>query len=99
MRAFRSIPNSKQLTLSFSLERMREWLGPDHPVVRRLLSKESPDALATRLIAETKLDDAEVRKQLWQGGKAAVDASLDPMIELARSIDADARAMRKQLRG
>jgi hypothetical protein len=27
----------EQLTLSFSLERLREWLGPDHPVVRRLL--------------------------------------------------------------
>ena len=84
------------LTLSFSLERMREWLGSDHPVVRRLLSRESPNALAIRLIAETKLDDAEVRKQLWQGGKAAVDASLDPMIRFARAIDADARAIRKR---
>jgi hypothetical protein len=65
-------------------------------VVRRLLSRESPDALAARLIAETKLDNAEVRKQLWVGGKAAVGASLDPMIELARSIDADARAVRRQ---
>ena len=86
----------EQLTLSFSLERMREWLGPDHPLVRRLLSKESPDALATRLIAETQLDDVAVRRRLWTGGKAAVDASHDPMIELARSIDADARAIRKQ---
>jgi hypothetical protein len=86
----------EQLTLSFSLERMREWLGPDHPVVRALLSRESPDALATRLIAETKLDDASVRRHLWDGGKAAVDASHDPMIELVRSIDANARAIRKQ---
>ncbi len=89
-------PELEVLTLSFSLERMREWLGPDHPVVRRLMSTESPDALATRLIAETKLDDANVRKQLWQGGKAAVDASLDPMIGLARAVDADARDIRKR---
>jgi hypothetical protein len=89
-------PELEVLTLSFSLERMREWLGPDHPLVRKLLSKESPDSLATRLIAETKLDDAGVRKQLWQGGKAAVDASLDPMIELARLVDVDARAVRMQ---
>src|SRR5258708_14538838 len=75
---------------------MREWLGPDHPVVRRLLSKESPEALATRLIAETKLDDADVRKRLWQGGKAAVDASLDPMIAFARAVDPDARTLRKR---
>ncbi|HEY2145794.1 MAG TPA: S46 family peptidase [Steroidobacteraceae bacterium] len=89
-------PEYEELTLSFSLERMREWLGPDHPIVRRLMSKESPDALATRLIAETKIDDAGVRKQLWEGGKAAVDASLDPMIELARAIDGESRAIRKQ---
>jgi Peptidase S46 len=89
-------PEFEQLTLSFSLERMREWLGADHPIVRKVMRNDSPDALATRLIAETKLDDAGYRKQLWQGGKAAVDASHDPMIELARSIDADARAIRKQ---
>jgi hypothetical protein len=89
-------PELEVLTLSFSLERMREWLGPDHPVVRKLLSKESPESLATRLIAETKLDDSEVRKQLWQGGKAAVDASLDPMIVFARAVDADARSVRKR---
>jgi Peptidase S46 len=89
-------PELEVLTLSFSLERMREWLGPDDPVVRKLLAKESPQALATRLIAETKLDDADVRKQLWLGGKAAVDASHDPMIELARAIDVNARAVRKQ---
>ena len=85
------------LTLSFSLQRMREWLGPDYPLVRRLLAKESPEALATRVVAETKLDDPAVRKQLWQGGKSALDASRDPMIELARSIDGDARAIRTQL--
>ena len=89
-------PELEVLTLSFSLERMREWLGADDPVVRKLLARESPQALATRLIAETKLDDAEVRKQLWLGGKAAVDASLDPMIGLARAIDVSARAIRKQ---
>jgi hypothetical protein len=89
-------PEFEQLTLSFSLERMREWLGPDHPVVRRLMSKESPDALATRLIAETDMNDANFRKRLWEGGKTAVDASHDPMIVLARSIDVEARAIRRQ---
>ena len=89
-------PEFEQMTLSFSLERMREWLGPDHSVVRSLMSKESPDALATRLIAETQLNDASYRKRLWQGGKTAVDASHDPMIVLARFIDPDARAIRRQ---
>jgi hypothetical protein len=89
-------PELEVLTLSFSLERMREWLGPDNPVVRKLLSTESPESLATRLIAETKIDDADVRQKLWLGGKAAVDASHDPMIEFARAVDADARSVRKR---
>jgi hypothetical protein len=84
------------LTLSFSLQRMREWLGPDHPLVRKLLAGDSPDTLATRLVAETKLDDPAVRRKLWEGGKSAVDASRDPMIELARSLDRDSRAIRTQ---
>ncbi len=84
------------LTLSFSLRRMREWLGPDYPLVRNLLAKESPETLATRVVAESKLDDSAVRMQLWQGGKAAVDQSRDPMIELARSLDPDSRALRRQ---
>ena len=35
------LPELEQLTLSFSLERMREWLGPDHEIVRQLLVKDS----------------------------------------------------------
>src|SRR5258708_3377659 len=89
-------PEFEQLTLSFSLERMREWLGPDHPVVRRLMGRESPDALATRLIAETEMNDADFRKRLWDGGKTAVNASHDPMIALARSLHGQARAIRKR---
>ena len=84
------------LTLSFSLQRMQEWLGPDQPLVHRLLAKDSPETLATRIVAETRLADAGERKRLWEGGRAAVGASHDPMIELARSIDGDARALRKQ---
>jgi hypothetical protein len=84
------------LTMSFSLQRMQEWLGPDQPLVRRLLARDSPESLATRVVAETRLGDAGERKRLWEGGRAAVAASRDPMIELARSIDADARALRTQ---
>lgn len=86
----------ENLTLSYSVERMREWLGPDHPIVRSLLAKESPDELAARLISGSKLADPAERKRLWTGGPAAVAASTDSMIVLARSVDKDARAVRKQ---
>jgi peptidase S46-like protein len=89
-------PELEQLTLSFSLERMREWLGPDDPVVRKLLATESPDSLAAALVTGSKLADAAERMRLWKGGASAVEASHDPMIELARSVDPDARALRKR---
>jgi hypothetical protein len=87
---------AESLTLSFSLQRMREWLGPDYPIVHTLFARDSADSLAARLVAETKLDDPLVRKKLWEGGEAAIMASKDPMIELVKSLDGDARALRKQ---
>jgi hypothetical protein len=89
-------PELEQLTLSFSLERMREWLGPDDVTVRQLLAHDSPDALAKRLISGSKLADPAVRLALWKGGAQAVDASDDPMIRLAKSIDERGRAIRKK---
>jgi hypothetical protein len=88
-------PELERLTLSMSLERMREWLGPDATAVRRLLSTESPDALATRLVTGSTLADPAVRMQLWAGGQAAIDASTDPLIALMRSLDAETRELRK----
>ncbi|MFZ9708480.1 MAG: S46 family peptidase [Steroidobacteraceae bacterium] len=89
-------PELERLTLSFSFERMREWLGPDHPTVRALLSKDSPDTLATSLIAGSTLADPAVRLSLWEGGRAAIEASTDPMIRLARSVDPLSRTLRKR---
>ncbi len=39
------------------------------------------------LVNGTKLDDPAVRKKLMEGGEAAVAASTDPMIVLARKLD------------
>jgi hypothetical protein len=82
--------------LTFSLTKMRETLGTDHPAVKKVLGQESPEEMATRLVKGTKLKDIAVRKALWEGGKQAVDASDDPLIELARRIDPEARAIRKR---
>lgn len=89
-------PELEQLTLSFSLERMREWLGPDDPVVHKLLATESPDSLASSLVTASKLADPAERLRLWHGGAAVVEASRDPMILLARDIDPEARALRRR---
>jgi hypothetical protein len=86
----------EKLQLSFSLDKMREWLGPDSRYVHLVLGKESPKSLAESLVDGTRLDDPEFRKALWSGGVEAVQASDDPMIRLALSIDDDARALRKR---
>jgi Peptidase S46 len=89
-------PELENLALSFSLERMREWLGPDAEIVRQLLAKDSPDSLAARVIAGSSLADPKERMRLWNGGAQAIDASQDPMIELARRVDPTAREVRKR---
>jgi len=89
-------PELEQLTLGFSLDRMREYLGPDYPLVQTMLKEFSPDELAQALIAGTQLADPAIRKALWDGGQAAIDASKDPMIRLALLVDPEARALRKQ---
>lgn len=81
--------------LTYSLGKLRENLGPDHAFTKKVLGQESPAEVAKRLVTGTKLRDVAMRKQLWEGGKAAVDASQDPMIVFVRSIDPDQRAVRK----
>ncbi len=88
-------PELEILRLSFGLERMREWLGPDHPVVRQVFGKDSPDRLAQRVVRESTLGNATARMALFDGGQAAIDASQDPMIRLAAAVDPAARALRK----
>jgi hypothetical protein len=89
-------PAREKLTLSFGFERMREFLGPDHPLIRAILSEDSPDSLAAGLVDGTKLGDPAVRRELWTGGAAAIAASRDPMIRFAQLVDEEARRLRKQ---
>ena len=85
-----------QLEMEWSLSKAREYLGADDPQTKILLGKESPEGLAARLVNGTKLADPAVRKALWDGGLAAINASTDPMIVYARSIDANDRAIQKR---
>jgi hypothetical protein len=87
-------PEYEKVKLAWSLTKLREHLGSTDPFVKQVLGKESPEALAKRLIDGTKLGDAAARKALWQGGADAVAQSDDPFIVLARSIDAPARTVR-----
>ncbi|MBN1207060.1 MAG: S46 family peptidase [Myxococcaceae bacterium] len=83
-------------TLTFGLNRLRETLGADDPFVQAVLGREAPAELARALVAGSKLQDVKVRQALLEGGKAAVEASQDPMVVLARKVDAEARAVRRR---
>ena len=82
-------------TLTFSLTKLREDLGPDDPLLKKMLGRNSARELATALVSGSRLKDIATRKRLLEGGKAVVDASDDAMIKMARLIDPDARAIRK----
>jgi V8-like Glu-specific endopeptidase len=88
-------PKLEQVRLSFALERMREYLGPDHPMVKLALGAATPDDRARELIEGSTLSDPKARLQAFDGGQAAIKASQDPMIELAQAVDPEARRLRK----
>ncbi len=81
--------------LTDSLGEMQEALGKDNADVQKVLQGKSPADAAKDIITNTKLEDVAVRKQLYEGGKAAIDASTDPLIVAMRAIDPDARTARK----
>ena len=83
------------LLMESSMSKAREYLGTDHPQARMLLGKESPEGLAARLVNGTGLADPARRKALWSGGQKAIDASKDPMIAYARTVDANQRRLQK----
>lgn len=69
--------------------------GGDDSLVKQILTGKSPRERAVELIQGTKVRDLAFRRQLYQGGASAVAAAKDPMIELARLVDEESRALRK----
>jgi hypothetical protein len=91
------VPRSlERVLVTFGLRALRDTFGPDDPLVQAALGKRSPEEVAREAVAGSKLDDPKVREALWKGGAAAVAASSDPMIALARRLDPQARAVRKE---
>ncbi len=85
----------EEVTLANQLAWALERLGPDHAFVKAVLAGRAPAEVAKAAIAGTKLKDPAARKALVEGGPAAVGASTDSMIVLARKVDPLARAVRK----
>jgi len=73
--------------MSSSLEAGLKEMGPNDAWMKAVLDGRTPKDAATQLVSGTKVGDPAFRKSLAEGGQAAVDASPDPMIVLARKID------------
>ena len=85
----------EQVKLADSLTWLAKQLGYSHPLVQKVLAGRSPRDHAAELVLGTKLKDVSLRRKLYEGAAADVEKTNDPMIELARLVDPEARAVRK----
>jgi hypothetical protein len=87
-------PALDQVRMEWWLSKTREWLTVDDPRMAVLLGQESPEAHSARLVQGTTLGDPAVRRALWEGGLAAIQASDDPMIQYLLTLQEPTRAIR-----
>ncbi len=83
------------LQLADSLSYFVETVGYDNKLANEVLEGSSPSERAAALVQGTRLEDVALRKKLAEGGQKAIEASDDPMIQLARMVDTPARDVRK----
>ena len=83
------------LTLTDSFTDLASAFGANDPLVKMVLGDKAPVERASELIKGTQLKDVAFRKKLYAGGKAALEAVHDPMIDIAIAIDATGRQAKK----
>lgn len=87
-------PELEELLLADALQQSQEVLGGEHPFLEAALAGKSPEDAARGAVRGTSLHDPAFRRQLVEGGNAAVETSADPMIALARRVDPYLREFR-----
>jgi len=88
-------PELEIAKLTDSLSNLMEVLGAENPLVKDALAGKSPVQRAAELVRGTTLTSVNARKKLVEGGVKAVEASTDPMLQLARLVDPAARKLRR----
>ncbi len=88
-------PQLEEATLGDALQESLEELGADDPFMKIALGGRPIADVVRELFSTTKFGDASFRRSLVDGGEAAVAASNDPMIVIARKIDPTVRELRK----
>lgn len=82
--------------LADSIALFVERRGGDDELVAKVLDGKSPETLAAELVDGTQLVDVESRKKLVEGGRKAIESSDDPLIQLARLMEPEARRLRQE---
>ena len=77
----------ERLAMAAQLRAAQGDLPANDPFLQLALAGRTPEAAAAALVRGTRVGDPAFRTSLLQGGAAAVAASTDPMIALARDID------------
>jgi hypothetical protein len=90
-------PGFEIARMAGSLQEALDELGPNDEWVKIVLDGRTPAAAAHYYIEGTKMADPASRKALLDGGQAAIDASTDPLIALARKLYPLSRATNKML--
>ena len=85
-----------QFKVGLFLRNAERFLRAEDPLRKALLGGRKADELAGMLRKDGRLQDPEVRKALLEGGAKAIEASTDPLIQIARRIDPILRAQQKQ---
>lgn len=88
-------PEMEEAVLTAWLEEAKAVLGPNDPFIKAALGEADAAEVVRRAVRETKLIDPAVRKAMIEGGAAAVNASTDPMVTLARRIEPVVRELRE----
>jgi hypothetical protein len=82
--------------LANSLAFLQSEYGANSSFAKKVLKGKTPEARAAELIEATKLKDVAYRKQVAAAGVRMINSGDDPLIDLAKDIDKEARAVRKR---
>ena len=85
----------EEASLLFWMEEAVKTLGVNDPFVKAAIGNAEPSEVVKRAIRETKLNDPAARLALFDGGAAAIAASTDPMVTLARRVEPVIRELRE----
>jgi len=82
----------EEIRMRYWLSKTREYLTVDNPQVKALLGRESPEALAERLIEGTRLEEADFRREAAGMTLEELKAA-DPLLAFVAANDDAAKAI------